>query len=183
MKIPINKKVWSTILFLSLKKARKMNIVALKTNSMNHCQKVTAKITPSSLKYIRNAANCKLLEIIVNFSLPFPFLKNRIGDIILNRFSLRFHNHYNSAKEENFTEITADYDCNANRCLTCIHSKRSADHTVLTSTTRNATSNKIVNMTEDFSQKALVWSLWDWMIRQRPKTFRHLGRRQKWLDD
>ena len=32
------------------------------------------------------------------------------------------------------------------------------------------------NMTEDFSQKALVWRLWDW-IRQRPKIFRHLGRR------
>ena len=38
------------------------------------------------------------------------------------------------------------------------------------------------NMTEDFSQKALVWRLWDWMIRQRPKVFRHLGRRQKSLD-
>ena len=34
-------------------------------------------------------------------------------------------------------------------------------------------------MTEDFSQKALVWKLWDWMIRQRPNIFRQLGRWQK----
>ena len=137
-----------------------MNIVTLKTNSMNHCQKVTAKITPSSLKYIRNAVNCKLLEIIVNFSLPFPFLKNRIGDIILNRFSLRFHNHYNSTKEENFTEITADYDCNANRCLTCIHPKRITDHTILTITPRNATSNKIVKLKIDLITTFAIVDYW-----------------------
>ena len=39
--------------------------------------------------------------------------------------------------------------------------------------------NHFSNMTEDFSLKALVWRLWDWMIRQRPKIFRQLGRRQK----
>ena len=39
-------------------------------------------------------------------------------------------------------------------------------------------------MTEDFSQKALVWRLWDWMIRQRLKMFRQLGRRQKqWVTE
>ena len=37
----------------------------------------------------------------------------------------------------------------------------------------------LLNMTEDFSQKALVWRLWDWLIRQRPKIFRHLGQRKK----
>ena len=40
------------------------------------------------------------------------------------------------------------------------------------------------NMTEDFSQKALVCRLWYWMIRQRLKIFRQLGRRQKhWVTD
>ena len=41
-----------------------------------------------------------------------------------------------------------------------------------------------VNMTEDFSQKALVWRLWYWKVRQRQKIFRPLGRRQKhWKTD
>ena len=35
------------------------------------------------------------------------------------------------------------------------------------------------NMTEDFSQKALVWRLWDWMRERRTENIRQLGRRQK----
>ena len=39
-------------------------------------------------------------------------------------------------------------------------------------------------MTEDFSQKALVWRLWYWMIRQRSKIFRQLCRKKTdTLDD
>ena len=160
MKIPTNKKVWSTILFFSLKRAKKMNIVTLKTNSMNHCQKVTAKITPSSLKYVRMLLNASILYLLCYFSLPFPFFKNRIGEIILNRFSLRFHAHYNSAKKENFTKITADYDSNANRCLTCIHPKRITDHTILTITPRNATSNKIVKLKIDLITTFAIVDYW-----------------------
>ena len=37
----------------------------------------------------------------------------------------------------------------------------------------------ISNTTEDFSLKALVWRIWDWITMQRPKIFRQLGWRQK----
>ena len=49
---------------------------------------------------------------------------------------------------------------------------------------KRSVSLNLENMTEDFSLKALVWRLWDWMIRQRPKIFRQLERRQKpWVTD
>jgi len=42
----------------------------------------------------------------------------------------------------------------------------------------------VEKITEDFSQKVFVWRLWYWMIRQRQKIFRQLGRRQKhWETD
>ena len=161
MTIPINKNVWSIILFISLKKYWNTRMVRLKNASMHHCHRVMANITPSSLKDNIHRKIKQISEVLRNIcSLPFSFFKKRFREVLLHWFSLSFHTHHNPSQEEYLKHITTDNDSYSNWRVTGIFSQTIFDYAVLASTPWNSTRNEVVEFKVDFIAPFAVIGDW-----------------------